>query len=316
MPAEPGPLLYALFLAFVAAMLTLDLGVWHRRAHAPSLREALCWTAVWSALALLFGAWIGHRFGADAALQYGTGWLIEQSLSLDNVFVFVVVFGALRIPPALQHRVLFWGVVTAVALRAAMILGGALLIARWHWLLYLLGALLLLTAGKLLRQRPAAIAPTESRLLQWLGRRLRVTGLHGQRFVVRQDGRRRATPLLLALLLIEITDVVFAVDSIPAIFAVTTDPFLVFTSNIFAILGLRSLYFVLARATARLVHLKPALALVLLFVGGKLLLHDVVLVPPWLALGVVATIIGGAAVLSLRAAGTAAARRSPVSAPR
>ncbi len=301
MPHEVPTLFYAAFLLFVALMLALDLGVFHRRAHTPKFREALAWTAVWSTLAIAFGGFVGWRFGADAAIDYYTAWVIEQSLSIDNIFVFVVVFTALKIPAHLQHRVLFWGVLSAVVLRAGMIFGGVLLIERFQWILYVFGGFLVLTAVKLLRQGAHA-QPTssESRTLQWLRRHLKVTELHGQRFFVRQDGRLRATPMFLALLLVEMTDVVFAVDSIPAVFAVTTEPFLVFTSNIFAILGLRSIYFVLAGMADRFVYLKPGLGIVLGFVGAKLLLHGQIKVPSVVSLGVIVGVLAGAIVLSLR----------------
>jgi tellurite resistance protein TerC len=300
MPDTISPLFYVGFLGFVAAMLALDLGVFQRKAHTPSFRESLAWTGVWSSLAIVFGGFVGWQFGGEAMVLYYTAWLVEQSLSIDNIFVFVIVFAALKIPSQLQHRVLYWGVLSAVVLRGVMIFGGVLLIERFHWILFVFGGFLVLTAIRLLRQGPhAQPSPGGSKLLSWLRRKVDVTELHGQRFFVLQDGRRRATPLLLALVLVEITDVVFAVDSIPAVFAVTTEPFLVFTSNIFAILGLRSLYFVLAGMADRFVYLKPALAIVLAFVGTKLLLHDQVKVPSLLSLAVIVVVIGGGVLLSL-----------------
>lgn len=300
MPETVSNLFYVGFLAFVAVVLALDLGVFHRRAHTPSFREAMTWTGVWTTLALLFGGFVGWRFGATPALDFYTAWLIEQSLSIDNIFVFIVVFAALKIPTHLQHRVLFWGVLSAVVMRAGMIFGGAMLLERFHWLLYVFGGFLVITAIKILRQG-AHTNPTagESKALLWLQKRIRVTSLQGQNFFVREDGRWRATPMLLALLLVEITDVVFAVDSIPAVFAVTTNPFLVFTSNIFAILGLRSLYFVLAGMADRFVYLKPGLGIVLAFVGTKLLLTGYVKVPSLISLLVILGVLGGAVGLSL-----------------
>lgn len=301
MPETISPLFYVGFLTFVAAMLALDLGVFHRKAHTPTFREAGAWTIVWSSLAVMFGLFVGWRFGTTAAVDYYTAWLIEQSLSIDNIFVFVIVFTALKIPPHLQHRVLFWGVLSAVVLRAIMIFGGVLLIERFQWILYVFGAFLVFTGLKLLVQGAHVEAdPGESRALTWLRRRVKSTDqLHGQKFFVRQDGRLRATPLFLALLLVEVTDVVFAVDSIPAVFAVTTEPFLVFTSNIFAILGLRSLYFLLAGMAGRFAYLKPALGIVLGFVGAKLLLHGVVKIPSMLSLAVIVVVIGGGVLLSV-----------------
>ncbi len=305
MPDTVPPLFYLGFLAFVAVMLALDLGVFHRRAHTPSYREAFAWTAVWSTLAIAFGGIVATRYGADAAVDFYTAWLIEQSLSIDNVFVFVVIFTALKVPSHLQHRVLFWGVLSAVVLRAAMIFGGVMLVERAQWVLYGFGAFLLVTGVKLLRSRPTGPTQPESRALQWLKRRIPTGPFDGQRFFTRENGRRVATPLLLALLLVELTDVVFAVDSIPAVLAVTTNPFLVFTSNVFAILGLRSLYFVLAGMADRFVYLKPGLGIVLGFVGCKLLLHGVVKVPSLVSLAVIVVVIGGAVLLSLRSGGRA-----------
>ncbi|MFO0175257.1 MAG: TerC family protein [Planctomycetota bacterium] len=281
-------------------MLLLDLGVFNKKAHAPGFKESLGWVTVWSSLAIAFGGLVAVQHGATAALDYYTGWLIEQSLSIDNLFVFVVVFRALKVPSHLQHRVLYWGVLSAVALRAAMIFGGAILVERFAWILDVVGVFLGFTAVRMLVGKGDDPTAEESRVLQWLRGRVRTTGFHGQQFLVREAGRWHATPLLLALVLVEITDVIFAVDSIPAVFAVTTDPFLVFTSNIFAILGLRSLYFVLAGMADRFVYLKPGLGIVLLFVGGKLLLHGVVKVPSWLSLTVIVVVLAGAVLLSLR----------------
>ena len=200
MPETVSNLFYVGFLAFVAVVLALDLGVFHRRAHTPSFREAMTWTGVWTTLALLFGGFVGWRFGATPALDFYTAWLIEQSLSIDNIFVFIVVFAALKIPTHLQHRVLFWGVLSAVVMRAGMIFGGAMLLERFHWLLYVFGGFLVITAIKILRQG-AHTNPTagESKALLWLQKRIRVTSLQGQNFFVREDGRWRATPMLLAL---------------------------------------------------------------------------------------------------------------------
>ncbi|MBL9077881.1 MAG: TerC family protein [Planctomycetes bacterium] len=301
MPQPDQTLLWTLFLLFIGLMLALDLGVFHRKAHVPSFREALTWTSVWATLAALFGGWIAWQFGATPCVEFFTGYLIELSLSADNVFVFVVIFGALHIPRDLQHRVLFWGVLTALVLRGVMIVGGAALIERWHWILYVFGAFLVFTGAKMLRQPAHGVSPEDSRLLSFARRHLKVTGLHGSRFWVRVDGKLRATPLLLALLMVEVSDVVFAVDSIPAIFAVTRDPFLVFTANVFAILGLRSLFFVLAGLVDKFRYLKVGLAVVLLFVGTKLLLLDTVKIPALLSLGVVIGVLATAIVASLRA---------------
>jgi tellurite resistance protein TerC len=288
-----SPLLWIAFLAFIGGMLALDLGLFHKHSHVPSFREALGWTAVWATLAGLFGGWLGLRYGPVPCIEFFTGYVIELSLSMDNVFVFVLILGGLRIPRELQHRVLFWGVLSALVLRGAMILGGAALVSRYHWILYVFGAFLVWTGLKLLWPKGGAeAAPTDSWLLAQLRRRLRVTELHGDRFWVRENGQRAATPLLLALVMVEISDVVFAIDSIPAIFAVTQEPFLVFTANVFAILGLRSLFFVLAGMLDRFHYLKYGLAVVLTFVGLKLVLLDVVHLPPLLSLGVVLGVLG------------------------
>ncbi len=312
MPTEGNPLAWTLFIAFVLAMLALDLGVFHRHAHVPRFREALTWTGVWATLAVLFGGWLAWERGATPAIEFFTGYVIELSLSIDNVFVFVVIFAALHIPRHLQHRVLFWGVLTALILRGVMIVGGAALVAKYHWVLYVFGAFLLLTGLKMLRQPDHdEVSPEDNKLLAFLRRRLRVTELHGTKFWVRVDGRLRATPLLLALLMVEISDVVFAIDSIPAIFAVTQDPFLVFTANVFAILGLRSLFFVLSGMLDKFALLKRGLAIVLGFVGTKLVLMDVVKIPPLLSLGVVVGVLGGSIVLSLRRAPVRAIVHTP-----
>jgi tellurite resistance protein TerC len=297
-----SPTLWGFFLVFILVMLALDLGIFHRKAHAPGFKEALSWTTVWAVLAIVFGGWVGSQFGATRAIEFYTGWVVEQSLSFDNVFVFVLVFQALHIPRHLQHRVLFWGVLTAIVLRAAMILAGAELVERYHWILYVFGGFLLLTGIKLLRESAKEPTPEDSKLLGWLRRKLNVTDLQGQSFWVRIDGKLRATPMLLALVMVEITDVVFAVDSIPAIFAITTDPFIVFTSNIFAIMGLRSLFFVLAGMLDKFRYLKVGLALVLGFIGAKLLLMGVVKIPPLLSLGIIIAVLGTSIFWSLRKA--------------
>jgi tellurite resistance protein TerC len=295
------PLLWVGFLGFVAFMLVLDLGVVRRRARAVSIREALAWSAVWVLLALAFCGLIHNRFGPDRALEFLTGYVIEKALSVDNLFVFLVIFGYFRVAPEHQHRVLLWGIVGALAMRAAFILAGGALVQAFHWIFYLFGALLVVTGLKLLRQEPGEVHPERNPVVRTIARLLPVTPrFHGHHFIAPEAGRRVFTPLFLALVTVEVSDLVFAVDSVPAIFAVTTDPFLVFTSNIFAILGLRSLYFVLAGGLARLRYLNAGLAGVLLFVGGKMLLADVVHVPIGVSLAVVAALLGAAVAFSLR----------------
>ncbi len=300
MIAVAGPWLWGALAGTVLLLLALDLGVFHRRDHAIGPREALAWSAAWMGVALAFGAVLWATRGATVAEEYLAGWLIEKSLSVDNLFVFVVIFGALGIPAALQHRVLFWGIVAALLMRAGMIWGGAALLARFHWLVYLFGAFLVVTGVRLHRHRHDAPAPGGGLVARLVRRVLPSTPrLDGHRFLVREGGRLLATPLLTALVVVEISDVVFAVDSIPAIFAVTTDPFVVFSSNTFAMLGLRSLYFLLAGAVDRFRHLKTGLAAVLVFVGLKMAAAEWVKVPPALSLGVIATLLGAAVIASL-----------------
>ncbi|HET9553655.1 MAG TPA: TerC family protein [Anaeromyxobacteraceae bacterium] len=300
-----SPALWAGFLALIVLFLALDLGVFHRKDQPVSIRDALGWTAVWIAAALGFACFLWWRFGAAPAAEFVTGWLIEKSLSVDNLFVFVVIFSTLRIPAQYQHRVLYWGIVTALVLRAAMILAGTALLERFHWLLYVFGAFLVITGAKLFLHRTGDAAPhPEQGVLFRLVRRLipSTSRIEGHHFLLREGGRLVATPLLVALVLVELSDVVFALDSIPAIFGVTLDPFVVFTSNIFAILGLRSLFFALAGLMDRFVHLKSGLALVLLFIGGKMVASPWIQVSQGASLAVVAALLGGAVAFSLRAA--------------
>jgi len=287
-----SPWMWAGFVAFVVAMLALDLGVLNRKAHVVGPREALGWSAAWVGLALAFGAWVFFQFGAAKGEEFLAGYLVEKSLSVDNLFVFVVLFAALGIPRALQHRVLFWGILSALVLRAAMIVGGAALLDRFHWLLYVFGGFLLFTGVKLWLHRAEAEDPGAGKVLALVRRLVPSTPrLAGQAFFVREGGRWVATPLFLALASIEVADVVFAVDSIPAVFAVTSDPFVVFTSNIFAILGLRALYFLLADMVGRFAYLKTGLSAVLVFVGAKMLVAGWVKVPPAASLSVIAGIL-------------------------
>jgi len=294
------PLLWAGFVAFVLVLLALDLGIFHRRAHEVTLKEAGVWSVVWVGLALAFGAGVTKAFGAERGLEFFAGWLIEKALAVDNLFVFYAIFAYFAVPAALQHRVLFWGVLGALLMRGVFILVGAALLARFHWVIYVFGALLVITAVRLFTLPEDGIHPERNPVYRALRRILPASeSYHGSRFTIVQNGKRYATPLLIVLLLIEWTDLVFAVDSIPAIFAVTSDPFIVFTSNIFAILGLRSLFFLLQGVIGRFHLLKPALAAVLLFVGAKMLLIDVVKLPIALSLGVVAGLIAAGMVASL-----------------
>ncbi|MBN1205313.1 MAG: TerC family protein [Myxococcaceae bacterium] len=298
-----SPALWGGFIAFVLGMLALDLGVFHRHSHVVKFKEALTWSAVWVGLALLFNAGLWWKFGTEPGVQFLTGYLIEKSLSVDNIFVFVIVFSALRIPAIYQHRVLFWGILTALVLRAVMIFAGVAMLQRFHWLIYVFGAFLILTGIKLFLNRNQEEHPENSAAMRWARRVIPSTSsFDGHHFFTVENGRRLATPLFMALILVEVTDVIFALDSIPAIFAITQDPFIVFTSNIFAILGLRSLFFLLAGMVEKFSYLKVGLSAVLVFVGAKMTLVDVVKVPAFVSLGVIALLIGGSVVLSLHKA--------------
>ncbi len=294
------PALWAGFIAFVLALLALDLGVFHRKAHAVTVKEAAIWSAVWVGLALSFNALVLQWFGPERGLEFLTGYLIEKALAVDNIFVFYAIFAYFAVPAVYQHRVLFWGVLGALVMRAVFIFAGAVLLAKFHWVMYVFGGILVFTGIKLLTMPEDGIHPESNPAYRLLKRFIpAVSEYHGPRFTIVKDGKRYATPLLIVLVLIEWTDLVFAVDSIPAIFAVTKDPFIVFTSNIFAILGLRSLFFLLQGVIGRFHLLKPALAAVLLFVGAKMLLIDFVKLPVALSLGVVAGLIALGVVASL-----------------
>ncbi len=281
-------------------MLALDLGVFHRTPHRITVREASIWVGVWITLSLIFNAGIYFVYGRERALEYLTGYVIEYSLSVDNIFVFAVIFSYFSVPSRFQHKVLFWGILGALVMRGIMILLGTALIARFHWIIYIFGAFLIYTGIRMALRRDAQMEPGRNPAVR-LTRRLFpiLKRYHGDRFFVTRAGRRYATPLLLVLVVVEATDVVFALDSIPAIFAITRDPFIVYTSNVFAILGLRSLYFALRGALDRFHLLEYGLALVLIFVGVKMLLESWVEIPTTLALGVVVTILAVAVMLSL-----------------
>jgi tellurite resistance protein TerC len=301
MPFETigSPALWIGFLAFVLLMLAVDLGL-HRKAHEVSVKEAASWSAVWVGLAAGFGGLVHVWFGPDRALEFATGYVIEKALAIDNLFVFLVIFSAFAVPAALQHRVLFWGILGALVMRAGFILAGGALLQRFHWLLYVFGAFLFFTGVKLLRDRNQVESPEENRLVRLVRRIFPVSkGYDGAHFTVKEGGKRRATPLFLALVTVELSDVVFAVDSIPAVYAVTEDPFIVFTSNIFAILGLRSLFSLLARVIEKFHLLKVGLALVLVFVGGKMLVAGVFKVPIVVSLVVIGAILAGSMLASV-----------------
>jgi len=294
--------LWALFAVVVGVMLALDLGVFHRKAHVVSVREAAIWSAVWVAVSLAFNALVGWRLGRDAAGAFLTGYVIEKSLSVDNLFVFYMLFAAFRVPDVHQHKLLFWGIIGALILRTGMVFGGSWLLSRFTFLTYIFGGVLILTGAKMLARPGNEPHPEQGRVYRLLQKIIPTTSEpRGGSFVVRQesDGRLLATPLLIALILIELSDVVFAMDSILAIFAITADPFIVLTSNIFALLGMRSLYFLLANLARRFVYLQPGLALVLVFVGVKMAARDLFHLPVALSLAVVMLLIGGSIVASL-----------------
>ena len=292
---------WILFVAFILVLLAIDLGVFHRRAHAVSMKEAGVWVSVWVTLSLLFGLGVWLVRGPEPGLQFFTGYLIELSLSADNMFVFVLIFTAFAVPAAYQHRVLFYGILGALVMRASMILGGAWLIHQFHWILYLFGAFLVFTGIRMALEREEKEVDVENNIAIRLVSRFApiVPQYRGEHFLVREGGRLFATPLLVVLVLVELTDLAFAVDSIPAIFAVTRDPFIVFTSNVFAILGLRSMYFLLANLVQRLIYLRLGLAVILTFVGVKMLIADFYKIPTVLSLGVVITTLLIAIVASL-----------------
>jgi tellurite resistance protein TerC len=290
----------------VLALLALDLGVFNRRAHTPSPREALAWSAAWITLAAAFCGGVAATLGREAALAFAAAYLVEQALSVDNLFVFLVLFAYFRVPDVQRHRVLFWGILGALVMRAAMIFAGAALLERFEWLLYVFGAFLLFTAGRMAFGGGDHVDPSHNPVLRLVRRLLPVThGYRGSHFFVREPvaaggpPRLSATPLFVVLALVETTDVVFAVDSIPAVFGVTRDPFIVYTSNVFAILGLRSLFFVLSGVIERFHLLRYGLAAVLAFVGLKMLAGHWIHVPTALSLGVIALALGASVVASL-----------------
>ncbi|HMC93447.1 MAG TPA: TerC family protein [Polyangia bacterium] len=296
----PGQALHwVVFGIVVVVMLALDLGVFHRKAHVVGVREAAIWSLVWIGLALLFNLGIYWRSGSDRALEFFQAWLIEKALSVDNLFVFLAAFSFFAVPEKLQHRVLFWGILGALVTRGVFIAVGAVLLAAFHWVIYIFGVFLVITAARLFFAADEQIHPEKNPVLAIFRRFVRVTpDYDGSHFYVRRAGQLFATPLLTVLVVIEATDVVFAVDSIPAVFGVTRDVFIVYTSNIFAVLGLRALCFLVASLVRRLRFLKPALALVLAFVGGKMLIADRHRISDVVSLLVVGGLISGAALLS------------------
>jgi tellurite resistance protein TerC len=300
------------FNVFVLGLLALDLGIVHRKAQIIRIKEALIWSAIWVVVALLFNVGVHFWLGAEAGLSFLAGYLVERSLSVDNIFVFLLIFSYFRVPEVYQYRVLFWGILGALVTRALLIAAGVTLIQQFHWVIYIFGAFLIFTGVKLLTKKDAEIQPEKNPVLRLFRRLMPVTSYYeGERFLVSRAGRYFATPLLVVLLVIETTDVVFALDSIPAILGITTDPFVVYTSNVFAILGLRALYFAVVGLMRLFRYLDYGLSAVLVFVGAKMLVADFYEMPVGLALGVVAGILSLAILASLVLPDRSEAPRAP-----
>jgi len=280
------------FFGVIILLLVADLLLFHKEAHEVKTKEAILFTSFWISLALGFNLWFGFTFGYKAGMEFLTGYLIEKSLSLDNIFVMYLVFSSLKIPASHQHRVLFWGIFGAIILRGIMILAGASLVTHFHWVLYIFGAILLYSAWKFIQEEVEEIDAQHHWAVKVLSRFIRVSPrIHGQHFFVKENGHLMATPLLVGLVLVEVSDIIFAVDSIPAVFAITTDPFIAFASNIMAILGLRALYFVIAVWIKSMRYLKPGLAVLLGFVGLKMIVEDIFHIPIWVSLLVIVAIL-------------------------
>jgi TerC family integral membrane protein len=292
------PLLWLVFNLFVLAVMALDLGVFHRRSHKMTMRESLTWTLVWVGLSIVFGLGVMHFSGEQRGLEFFTGYVIEKALSVDNLFLFLVIFRAFSVDEKIQHRVLEWGILGALLMRGAMIAAGASLIERFSWVLYVFGAFLVFAGLHMLFAKKGEMHPEENRISRFARRHLRVSQAYsGNRFFVREGGKLFATPLFVVLLIVEITDITLAVDSIPAIFGITRDPFIVYTSNVFAILGLRAMYFLLAGVLGRLRYLTAGLSFVLTFIGAKMIAEPWVHISVELSLG----IVGGMLLVALAA---------------
>lgn len=288
------------FHIFVFAMLILDIGVFNRKAHEISIKEALLWSILWIGLAVVFNIGIWYYSTPQLAFEFATGYVIEKSLSVDNLFVFLALFNYFKVPAKYQHKVLFWGIVGALLLRAIFIIGGVALITKFHFIIYIFGVFLVYTGFKLFRNKDEQIEPEKNPLLKFVRKYIPLTHeYHQDKFFIKRLGHTIATPLFVVLLLIESTDVIFAVDSIPAVLAVSKDPFIVYTSNIFAILGLRTLYFALAGIVHIFHYLNAGMAIILMFIGVKMLISDMYKIPIEIALGIVIAILIGSVVLSL-----------------
>jgi tellurite resistance protein TerC len=292
--------LWILFAVVVLGLLAIDLGVFHRKSHTVKMREALIWSAVWISLALAFNAFVYMTRGPVPAMEFLTGYIVEEALSVDNLFVFLMIFSYFRVPAEYQHKVLFWGILGALIMRAAFIVAGIALIQQFHWVIYIFGVFLIITGIKMLKSSDEEINPERNPVLRLFRRIMPVTEHYEKdTFFVRRNARTYATPLFVVLLMVETTDVIFAVDSIPAILGITTDPFIVYTSNVFAILGLRSIYFALAGLMQLFHYLKYGLCLILVFVGSKMLISEFYKPPIILALGVIIVVLALSIVASL-----------------
>ena len=291
---------WIIFNLFVLIMLALDLGVFHRNLHVVNVKEALVWTGIWIFLAMGFNVLIYFNFGETKALEFFTGYLIEKALSVDNIFVFILIFTYFQVPPQYQHKVLFWGIIGALIMRVIFIFAGVALLEKFHWTIYIFGGFLIYTGVKMLTQKDKEIEPDKNPVIKWFKRLVPTTNeMQGDRFFVRLNNKTFATPLFVVLIMIEISDLIFAVDSIPAILAVTQDHFIVYTSNVFAILGLRSLYFALANIIERFKYLAVGLALILVFVGIKMVAVDFYKIPIYFSLFIIIFILLGSVLFSL-----------------
>lgn len=280
------------FVLFIVLMLALDLGVFHKENHEIKLKEALMWTMFWVSLALIFNIGIYHFMGSQKALQFLTGYLIEESLSIDNVFVFMLIFSYFKVPPKYQHKILFWGILGAMLMRITFILSGILLIEKFHWIIFVFGGFLVITGIRLAFQDEISIKPDSNPVIRLFKRYFRITDTyHKDKFFIRENGVLLATPMMIVLIFIEVSDLIFAVDSIPAILAITSDPFIVFTSNVFAILGLRSLFFAISAISKYFIYLKYGLAAILTYVGTKMLVSDYYKIDPLYSLLVILAIL-------------------------
>ncbi|HRG67486.1 MAG: TerC family protein [Saprospiraceae bacterium] len=285
-------LLWGGFILFIVLMLALDLGVFHKENHEIKLKEALMWTMFWVSLALIFNIGIYHFMGSEKALQFLTGYLIEESLSIDNVFVFMLIFSYFKVPPKYQHKILFWGILGAMVMRITFILSGIMLIEKFHWIIFVFGGFLVVTGIRLAFQQEISIKPDSNPVVRLFKKYFRMTDTyHKDKFFIRENGVLLATPMMIVLIFIEVSDLIFAVDSIPAILSITSDPFIVFTSNVFAILGLRSLFFAISAISKYFVYLKYGLAAILTYVGTKMLISDYYKIDPLYSLLVILAIL-------------------------